>query len=153
MVPRGTKRALAHLWQAPLLLLSLGLFGYAAYLFIDPKPGLTIDQKIELARTYLRYERPEAAADQLNKLLAGERLTLENEAKVHLLLAQSIEQAGKLKKLDLPANHERIIEQSKIAISQGVKPEADIYRRLGESYEALGQADEALKNYRRAEAM
>lgn len=144
---------LSRLWQLPLFLLSLGLFGYAAYLFIDPRPGLTIDQKIELARAYLRYDRPEAAADQLNKLLAGERMTLENEASVHLLLAQAIEGAQKLKKLDLPANHERIIEQSKIAISQGVKPEADIYRRLGESYEALGQADEALKNYRRAEAM
>src|SRR5688572_13406353 len=148
-----TKPGLARLWQLPLFLLSLGLFGYAAYLFIDPKPGLTIDQKIELARTYLRYDRPEAAADQLNKLLAGERMTLENEAKVHLLLAQAIDEAQRLKKLDLPANHERIIEQSKIAISQGVKPEAHIYRRLGESYEALGQPDEALKNFRRAEAM
>ena len=151
--PHRAKPGLARLWQLPLFLLSLGLFGYAAYLFIDPKPGLTIDQKVELARSYLRYDRPEAAADQLNKLLAGERLTLENQAKVRLLLAQAIEEAQKLKKLDLPANHERIIEQSKIAISQGVKPEADTYRRLGESYEALGQPEEALKNYRRAEAM
>src|SRR5215208_4241665 len=146
-------RPLARLWQLPLFLLSLGLFGYAAYLFIDPKPGLTIDQKIELARTYLTYDRPEASIDQLNKLLGGERLTLENESKVHLLLAESIEKAQQLKKLDLPANHERIIEQSRIALNQGVKPEAEIYRRMGESYESLGNADEALKNYRRAEAM
>jgi tetratricopeptide (TPR) repeat protein len=151
--PHRAKPGLARLWQLPLFLLSLGLFGYAAYLFIDPKPGLTTDQKIELARAHLRYDRPEAAADRLNSLLAGERLTLENQAKVHLLLAQAIEEAQKLKKLDLPANQERIIEQSKIAISQGVKPEADTYRRLGESYEALGQHDEALKNYRHAEAM
>lgn len=150
---RRGKPGLARLWQLPLFLLSLGLFGYAAYLFIDPKPGLTIDQKIELARTHLRYDRPEAAADRLNGLLAGERLTLENQAKVHLLIAEAIEKAQKLRKLDLPANHERIIEQSKIAISQGVKPEAEIYRRLGDSYEALGQFDEALKNFRRAEAM
>lgn len=144
---------LSRLWQLPLFLLSIGLFGYAAYLFIDPKPGLTIEQKIELARTYLTYDRPEAAIDQLNKLLAGENLTLENQAKVHLMLAESIESAQKLKKLDLPANHERIIEQSRIALGQGVKPEAEIYRRMGESYESLGNADEALKNYRRAEAM
>src|SRR5262245_59252771 len=72
----------SRLWQLPLFVLSLGLFGYAAYLFIDPKPGLTIEQKIELARTWLSYDRPEAAIDQLNKLLNGERLTLENESKV-----------------------------------------------------------------------
>jgi tetratricopeptide (TPR) repeat protein len=142
-----------RLWQLPLFILSLGLFGYAAYLFIDPKPGLTIEQKIDLARTYLTYDRPEAAIDQLNKLFDGEKLTLENESKIHLLLAESIEKAQKQKKLDLAANHEKIIEQTKIALSQGVKPEADIYRRMGESYEALGRADDALKNYRRAEAM
>ena len=150
---RGNSTRIARLWQLPLFLLSIGLFGYAAYLFIDPKPGLTIEQKIELARTYLKYDRPEASVDQLNKLLGGERLTLENESKIHLLLAESIESAQRLKKLDLAANHERIIEQSKIALSQGVKPEAEIYRRMGESYESLGNADEALKNYRRAEAM
>src|SRR4051812_25773429 len=150
---RGNSTRIARLWQLPLFLLSIGLFGYAAYLFIDPKPGLTIEQKIELARTYLKYDRPEASVDQLNKLLGGERLTLENESKIHLLLAESIESAQRLKKLDLAANHERIIEQSKIALSQGVKPEAEVYRRMGESYESLGNADEALKNYRRAEAM
>lgn len=150
---RPAPARLARLWQLPLFLFSLGLFGYAAYLFIDPKPGLTIDQKIELARTYLDYDRPEASIDQLNKLLNGERLTLENQSKIHLMLAESIELAQKLKKLDLPVNHERIIEQSRIALNQGVKPEADIYRRMGESYESLGNSDEALKNYRRAEAM
>ena len=143
----------ARLWQLPLFLLSLGLFGYAAYLFIDPKPGLTIDQKIDVARTFIKYDRPEAAIEQLNKLLGGEKLTLENQSKIHLMLAESIELAQKLKKLDLPINHERIIEQSQIALSQGIKPDAEIYRRLGESYEAIGQSDEALKNYRRAEAM
>src|SRR4051794_30567126 len=137
-----TTSRLSRLWQLPLLLLSLGLFGYAAYLFIDPKPGLTIEQKIDLARTLLKYDRPEASIDQLNKLLGGERLTLENESKIHLLLAESIESTQKLKKIDLPANHERIIEQSRIALNQGVKPESEIYRRMGESYESLGNADE-----------
>jgi tetratricopeptide (TPR) repeat protein len=150
---RGKSTRLSRLWQLPLFLLSIGLFAYAAYLFIDPKPGLTIEQKIDLARAYLTYERPEAAVDQLNKLLQGEKLTLENEAKIHLLLAESIEAAQKLKHLDLPANHERIIEQTKIAISQAVKTDANVYRRMGESYEALGNAEQALKNYRLAEAM
>src|SRR5688500_20256525 len=77
---------LARLWQAPLLLASLALFGYAAYPFVDPGTGLSIDRKIELARAYLRHDRPEAAVEQLNKLLASEKLARENEAAVHLLL-------------------------------------------------------------------
>jgi tetratricopeptide (TPR) repeat protein len=149
----GPGARLGRLWQLPLFLLSLALFGYAAYLFIDPKPGLTIDQKIDVARTLLKYDRPEAAIEQLNKLLGGEKLTLENESEIHLLLAQAIESGQKLKKLDLPINHEHIIEQSQLALNQGAKHEADIFRRMGESYEAIGNVDSALKNYRRAEAM
>ena len=150
---RAAASRLARLWQLPLFLLSVGLFAYAAYLFIDPKPGLTIEQKIDTARTFLKHQRPEAAIDQLNKLFGGEKLTLENEAKIHLLLAQAIEEGQKLKKIDLAANHERIIEQSTFALNQGVKPEAEIYRRMGDSYEALGQPEEALKNFRRAETL
>lgn len=143
----------SQLWQMPLLLLSLGLFAYAAYLFIDPKPGLSVEQRIETARAYLRHGRPDAAVEQLNKLLASEKLVREDEASVRLLLAESIESAQKLLKIDLDVNHERIIEQTRIALSQGVKPEAEIYRRLGDSYQSLNKPNDALQNYRRAIAM
>ena len=147
------KRRLAQLWQLPLLLLSLGLFAYAAYLFIDPKPGLSVERRIEFSQAYLRHGRPDAAVDQLNKLLTSEKLARDVEARVHLLLAECIESAQKLAKLDLEANHERIIEQSRVALAQGVKPEAEIYRRLGDSYQALNKTADALENYRRAIAM
>jgi tetratricopeptide (TPR) repeat protein len=150
---RGNTRKLAQLWQLPLLLSSLGLFGYAAYLFIDPKPGLTVDQKIDAARVFLRDGRPAASIAVLNQVLNTEKLLREKEAKIHLLLAESIESAQKQQKLDLEVNHERIIEQTNIALSQGVKPQADIYRRLGESYESIGKSPQALENYRRASAM
>src|SRR5688500_10142190 len=42
-----------RLWQMPMLVFSVALFGVAAWLFIDPKPGLTIDQKIATAETFL----------------------------------------------------------------------------------------------------
>src|SRR2546423_1027172 len=80
---RSLRRA-AQLWQFPLLLVSIGLFGYAAYLFIDPKPGPTIDQKLDVARTYLAQERPDAAIEHLNKLLNTERLDKPHEGQVHL---------------------------------------------------------------------
>src|SRR5260370_480666 len=67
LTPRPQRR-LSQLWQLPLLLLSIGLFGYAAYLFIDPKPGLSVEQKLNIARDYLTQERPDAAIEYLNKL-------------------------------------------------------------------------------------
>ncbi|HLL91159.1 MAG TPA: tetratricopeptide repeat protein [Tepidisphaeraceae bacterium] len=144
---------LNQLWQVPLLLLSLGLFGYAAYLFVDPKPGLTVDDKVKLARTYLKHGRPEAALEQFNRLLETEKLDRDREASVHLGLAEALEAAQRQKRIDVPANHVRIIEQTRIALAQGAKPDADIYRRLGESYEALAKPAEALDNYRKASAL
>ena len=148
----GTSPRLSHLWQLPLLLISLGLFGAAAYLLINPGKTLTIDQKIQIARVYLNYNRPEAALDQLNKLLSTERLTSENEGKIHLMLAETLEQAQSLHHISITSNYERIIEQTRLAMGQGIKPNADTYRRLGESYEALGETPKALESYRRAMA-
>ena len=149
----ASRRKLAQLWQLPLLLLSIGLFAWSAYLFIDPRPGLSVGQRIDTARDYLTHGRPEAAVDQLNKLLASEKLARDNEARSRLLLAEALEAAQKQRGLDLDVNHERIIEQSRLALAQGVKPEAEIYRRLGDSYRALNKAAEALECYRRAIAM
>jgi tetratricopeptide (TPR) repeat protein len=137
----------------PLLLLSIGLFGYSAYLFIDPKPGLSVGQRIDVAADYLTHGRPEAAVDQLNKLIASEKLSRENDARSRLVLAEALEAAQKQRGLDLDVNHERIIEQSRLALLNGVKPESEIYRRLGDSYRALNKPKEALESYRRAIAM
>ncbi|HSZ56496.1 MAG TPA: tetratricopeptide repeat protein [Tepidisphaeraceae bacterium] len=144
---------LAHLWQVPLLLISVGLFGAAAYFFIHPGQRLTIERKIDIARLYLNYNRPEAALDQLNKLLTTERLTPANEGRVHLMLAEALEQAQTQHHISLRSNHERIIEQTRLAMGLGVKPDPETYRRLGDSYEALGDVNKALESYRGAIAM
>ena len=144
---------LAQLWQLPLLLVSLGLFTYAAYLFIDPRPGLSIDQKVDMARLYLKNERPEAAINQLNKIITAEKLDRDHEASVHLLLANAIDAAQTQKHIDLPANRQQIVEQTRLALSMGAKNTADIQRRLGESYEALDKPAEALEHYRQSMAM
>lgn len=143
----------SQLWQLPLLLVSLGLFGYAAYLFIDPKPGLTIEQKIDVARVLLDQDRPEAAMEYLNKLLVSEKLEPANEGQIHILLARSLADAQHQRKISIPANHLRIIEQTRIALQQGVKPTAEIHRRVAESFEALEQPEDALANYRQAMAL
>src|SRR6478672_11152163 len=92
---------LAQLWQLPLLLLSLSLFGYAAYLFIDPQPGLSTDQKLEIARKYLDNERPKASLELLNKVLTGDKLDPERQGRVHIMLAESLDQAQKQQKLHI----------------------------------------------------
>ena len=87
----ASKGRLRQLWQVPLLVLSLGLFSYAAYLFIDPKPGLTVPQRIDRAEVLLQHDRPDAAREQLLKLLSSEKLVRENEAKIQLLLSRAID--------------------------------------------------------------
>jgi tetratricopeptide (TPR) repeat protein len=149
----ASKGRLGQLWQVPLLVLSLGLFGYAAYLFIDPKPGLSIPQRIDRADVLLQHERPDAAREILTKLLTSEKLVRENEAKVHLLMSRAIYAEQREKKLDLAANHQQILAQAKSAVALGAKPDADDYRRLGESCEALGRLPDALDNYRQAMAL
>ena len=144
---------LRNLWQLPLLVFSLALFGAAAWLFIDPKPGLSIDQKIEVARTFINQSRSEAAFEQLNRLLAKEKLEKDREAEIHLLLAEALELGQKQKKINIPENHRRIVEQTLIAMEQGAKPTAAMNQRLAESYEALGRTTEALMYYRRAMMM
>ena len=52
----GHSRQLSQLWQLPLLVFSVFLFGYAAYLFIDPKPGPSIAQKLATARALLKQQ-------------------------------------------------------------------------------------------------
>ncbi len=153
MAGQSANGKLNQLWQMPLLLASLGLFGYAAYLFIDPRPGLTIDQKIEIARVYMKQERPEAALEQLNKLLNTEKLDAEHEGAIHLALAQSLELAQRQKKINVPVNHQRIIEQTRLAMGLGVRADADVHRRLAESFEALDRPGEALPEYRQAQAL
>lgn len=144
-----------QLWQLPLLLTSLALFGFAAYLFIDPKPGLTIDQKINVARDYLAQERPDAAIEHLNKLLNTQKLDKLHEGQIHLLLAEGIAVAEdqKDRKVQIPRKHEQIIEQTQLALANDIPPNYEIHRRLAESFEALHNLPAALTHYHSAMAL
>lgn len=153
MASRGTATRLQQLWQLPLLLFALGLFAYASYLFINPQPGLSIHQRIALAEDLIKHERPEAAIEQLNSLLNVQKLAVADEAQVHLLLAEALDQGQKLHEINTRSNNEQIVEQTRIGLTQGAKAGGDAYRRLGESYEFLGQPALALENYRKAAAL
>jgi tetratricopeptide (TPR) repeat protein len=150
MATSRTHARFAQLWQFPLLVVSVALFGVAAYLFIDPKPGLSIDEKVDVARSFLNQERADAALAQLNKILATEKLDADHQAKIHLMLAESLELGQKQLKISIPANHLRILEQTRLAVGEGAKLDAPAYRRLGASHEALNHPIEAIENYRKA---
>jgi tetratricopeptide (TPR) repeat protein len=150
---RSSSQRFSQLWQLPLFVLSIGLFIYAGYLFISPGPGATIDQKIQVARDYLKDNRPTAALQQLSRILDSEKPEPLKEGEIHYLIAQALEAGQTLEKIQVPANYQRIIEQTEIAVEMGVKPDGDMHRRLGDSYAALGHDDEAADNYRQAIAM
>ncbi|HEX4054048.1 MAG TPA: tetratricopeptide repeat protein [Tepidisphaeraceae bacterium] len=143
----------SQLWQLPLFILSIALFVYAGYLFISPGPGATIDQKIAVAQDYLKQDRPNAALQQLSRILETEKPLPAKEAQIHLLIAKSLEAAQTQDKIGVPANYERIIEQTELAVQLGIKPDADLHRRVADSYAALGHPAEAAENYRQAIAM
>src|SRR3954471_11363651 len=88
---RGASHQLAHLWQFPLLIVSLLVFAAAGYLYTQPMPGLTVGGRIESARALLRAERPDAAVKRLNHLITGERLIADDDAAVHLLMGEALE--------------------------------------------------------------
>jgi tetratricopeptide (TPR) repeat protein len=150
---RHSSQRFSQLWQLPLFIVSIALFVYAGYLFINPGPGATIDQKIAVAQNYLQQDRPDAALQQLSRILETEKLQPATEGQIHLLVAEALEAAQKQKKIDVPANHQRIIEQTELAVQLGVKPDAALHLRVANSYAALGHPAEAAEHYRQAIAM
>lgn len=140
-------------WQLPLLLFSLALFGYAGYLFVDPKPAATVDQQLSAARALLRQDRGEATIEVLNKLTKVATLTPPQQGDVHLMLARALEVGQREKKVDLVTNHEQIVQQTLLAKKADATLLADDYRRLGTSQAQLGQFGDAVDSYRHAMAM
>src|SRR5947207_11804883 len=157
MSTRGATPRLTQLWQLPLLLLSLALLACAAGLFVDATPGLALAAKVNQARVYLKNDRPQAAVEHLNRLLASEKLAPQAQAPIHLLIAEATANAAQSQDRGrsgtVAAHYTHIIEQIQIALAQGAKPSGEIYARLGESYEALGRPVEAVSNYRQAIAL
>ncbi|MGN6505506.1 MAG: tetratricopeptide repeat protein, partial [Tepidisphaeraceae bacterium] len=151
MSSRPASTSISQLWQVPLLAVSVGLFGYAAYLLWDPKPGPTVEQQLLVARQYLDAERPEAAVEQLNRIIKLDKLTPEQQARTHLLFAEGLEQFQAVKHLTIPALQMRVIEQTRYALALGKQIDGPSYRRLGEAYESIGKPDEALSSYKKSE--
>ncbi len=153
MAERSLASDVSRLWQLPLLLFSLALFGYATYLLIDPPPSPTAQQRIDVARGYLRQERPDAAVQMLNRVLQNERLDQPMTGTVHLMLAEAIEMAQRLRRMDLPSNHEQIVVQTRLAIGSDIDIGAPGYLRMAESLRALGEREQSLRAYRTALAL
>src|SRR4051812_30438178 len=103
-----------------------------------------------MARKHLDNERPKAALELLNKILTSDKCSPETEGRVHIMLAESLDMAQKQQKLNIPANHNRIVEQTQLALARGVKGDFKIFKRLGESYESLNKPTAALEAWRKA---
>lgn len=142
-----------QLWQMPLLVLSLALFMYAAWLLWDPKPGPTVDERLAIARTYLDSERPQATVTLLNSLSQLEQLTPQQQGKLHLLYAESMELYAQQHPQVALTVQPRIVDQTRQAMAYGSQPVAKDFKRLAKAYENLNKPDEALTYYRRAQAM
>ena len=153
MYTGDASRRLSHLWQLPLLFASIVLFVCAAVLFVEGRPKITLNQKLALARAYLRDDRPDAAAESITRLLTAEKFPRDVEGQIHLALAEALDAGQKQRQQGVPAVHVKIIEETQVALAQGVQPNGAIHRRMGENLEALGKPVEAVQQYRQAIAM
>lgn len=151
--PSVSSSSVTQLWQMPLLLLSLGLFCYAAYLLWDPKPGPTVEDRLADARLLLNAERPEAATEWLKKLMTTDGLTPAQQGQIHLMLAEALEMFQEQKRVTIEGLQIRIIQQTKLATARGIQLDGPAYRRLGQAYERLGRSNDALDNYKKAAAL
>ena len=106
-----------------------------------------------MAQDYLKQNRPDAALQQLSRILESEKPEPAKEGTIHLLIAQALEAGQKQLKIDIPANDQRIIEQTELAEQMGVQPDADLHRRVGDSYASLGRTADAAEHYRQAISM
>src|SRR5947207_13870124 len=99
MYTGGAGRRLSHLWQLPLLLLSLALFSATTGLYVDGRPTIALNQQLAVARQLLQNDRPDAAAEHVTRLMErAEKLPQQSEGKVHLLLAESLDAAQRQRK-------------------------------------------------------
>src|SRR6202050_2169626 len=143
MARRRAALRLSEIWQFPLFLVSLGLFGIAAYLLITARPRATVDQKIDVAVKYLKLDRPQAAIEQLNRILETETLAAPKEGLIHILLGQAIAAGQQQMNLSIPENYRRVIEQTELGMTQGAAADSAAHARLADSYAALGQTPTA----------
>ena len=142
-----------NLWQMPLLLVSLGLFTLAAYLFIDPQPGPAAGEIIARAERDVRHERYDAAVGRLNDLLAT-RPEPADEAAARLLVAEALDgDMRRSRRRESPAAHRRILRETADALEAGATPTPATVDRTARSWEALGSPDRALADWREAARM
>lgn len=144
---------LAGLWQMPLLLVSLGLFTLAAYLFINPQPGPGFREQIERARRDVRSDRYDAAIGRLNDVLASPHEPAE-AAEAHLLIAEALDLSiQRSRRSETPAAHRRILRETKQALESGATETPEIADRSARSWEALGNVEQAAAGWRSAVRM
>lgn len=145
---RGKAR-LGRLWQWPLFLFSSGVFCYAAYIFIDPQPGVTALQMLDSARALVKQERPEAAIERLKDLVDSDQLKPPMRGAANLLMAEAIEQLQNTRKDKNQRDYARIIAYTRDGLELGIEADAQTHRRLAEAHEALGHLADAIAEYQK----
>jgi tetratricopeptide (TPR) repeat protein len=115
-----------------------------------------IGEQVEVARKYLRAEKPEGAIEILNDVLrqevprASQTGDRSREAEARLALAAALEMGQRQRHISMPENHLAIVEQTRTAEKAGGKLVADDYRRLGDSLVARRPGGEGVGAYRKA---
>ncbi|MEM8875440.1 MAG: tetratricopeptide repeat protein [Planctomycetota bacterium] len=144
------RTSLQGLWQLPTFVLGVALFGLGAYLFLAPSATWPVAERLTLIRGLMDANRYGDAIEQLNTTLAEYEMEPLDQAEVHLTLSEALEHGQKQQGIDLPVNHERILDQLAVAEKLGAKLDGQALCRRAESFRALGDTEAAADAFRRA---
>lgn len=150
MAARGEVNSFSHLWQVPLLALSIALLATGVGLFFAGRTSPTLDQRLAAVDRLTEAQRHGEAIALLNDLLRRERRDASNRARLHLRIAETLDAAQRAMRLDIPANHRQIILQTRRAMQLGAPLTPEALDRMGDSLLALDLERDALAAYRAA---
>jgi len=120
-------------------------FRYAAYLFIDPKPGPSVSAKNRIGPRFSQQQRPQAGIEPLNRFCLKAQPLQEGAARVLMAEPSRMAEAEKNQHRRQPSPRHR---EHQAGLSFGIEPDVQMHRRLAESYEALGRSGEAIIHYK-----
>ncbi len=147
VAPIPNRPPLSQLWQLPVLLASVVLFGFGVYL-MAPKPAPAPDyaRPLEVAEGQIKAGEFEPALKTLHDAeLEMTKLTVPQQARLKMLQADAVSLGQKHAGGNTATNHQTIVRNYQLAQKLGAKLDEPRMRRLADSLAVTGEIEAALE--------
>jgi tetratricopeptide (TPR) repeat protein len=138
-----------RLWQVPLLLAGLGLFGFGVRALVRTVKPVPFAAQVRGVRELLAADHYKQAIEQIN-VLAGYYGGREQQGELQALAGDAHFLAQQKQPVLVRENYERVLQYYAKAVGLGVTPSATMNERWGEAALALGDARQAIEKLEEA---